>query len=134
MQAISDLNLPNYMSDIVNVGIQQNGIEHATPEAISEDGYTLMTTFMKPADQQSVADNYLLMSPGDTGNPDYQATLEKFPALGTESIYVLTDASAETFDTLDFGAATWTFINYIRSLDTGTTDASTTESMTDLDF
>ncbi|MBC3899956.1 ATP-binding cassette domain-containing protein [Acetobacterium malicum] len=136
VQAISDLNLPNYMSDIVNVGIQQNGIEHATPEAISEDGYALMTTFMSPADQQTVADNYLLMSPGDTTNPDYQATLEKFPALGTESIYVLTDANAETFDTLDpiFGAATWTFINYMRSLDTGTTDASTTESMTDLDF
>ncbi|KAF5089503.1 Vitamin B12 import ATP-binding protein BtuD [anaerobic digester metagenome] len=136
VQAISDLNLPNYMSDIVNVGIQQNGIEHATPEAISEDGYTLMTTFMTADDQQTVADNYLLMSPEDTNNPDYQATLEKFPALETESLYVLTDARAETFDTLDpiFGAATWTFINYMRSLDTGASDASATESMTDLDF
>ena len=136
VQAISDLNLPNYMSDIVNVGIQQNGIEHATPEAISEDGYTLMTTFMDPAEQQTVAANYLLMSPDDTTNPDYQATLEKFPALESESIYVLTDASSETFDSLDpiFGAATWTFINYMRSLDTGTTNASTSESMTDLDF
>ena len=27
-QAVCDLNLPNYMSDIVNVGIQANGIEH----------------------------------------------------------------------------------------------------------
>jgi ATP-binding cassette subfamily B protein len=136
VQAISDLNLPNYMSDIVNVGIQQNGIENATPEAISEDGYALMTTFMTPADQQTVADDYLLMRPDDTSNPDYQATLEKFPALETESIYVLTDASTETFETLDpiFGAATWTFINYMRSLDTSAIDSSSTASATDLDF
>lgn len=136
VQAISDLNLPNYMSDIVNVGIQQNGIEHATPEAISEDGYALMTTFMTPADRQTVANNYLLIRPGDTTNPDYEAALEKFPALKTASLYVLTDPSAQTFATLDpiFGTATWTFINTMRSLDASGADASATESATDLDF
>ena len=35
VQALCDLNLPNYMSEIVNVGIQQNGIEHAAPTALS---------------------------------------------------------------------------------------------------
>ena len=136
VQAISDLNLPNYMSDIVNVGIQQNGIEHATPEAISEDGYTLMTTFMTEDEKKAVAENYALMSPNDTSNPQYEATLEKFPLLATESIYVLTNTDGQTFETLDpiFGQATWTFINYMRSLDTNTTSASSTESMTELDF
>lgn len=38
VQAFSDLKLPNYMSSIVNVGIQQSGIEHASPETISKDG------------------------------------------------------------------------------------------------
>ena len=33
VQAVSELNLPNMMSNIINVGIQQNGIEHAAPEA-----------------------------------------------------------------------------------------------------
>nr|WP_320023806.1 ABC transporter ATP-binding protein [uncultured Acetobacterium sp.] len=136
VQAISDLNLPNYMSDIVNVGIQQNGIEHATPEAISEDGYALMTTFMTEDEKNVVAENYALMSPNDTSNPQYEATLEKFPLLATESIYVLTNTDSQTFETLDpiFGQATWTFINYMRSLDTNTTSASSTESMTELDF
>ena len=46
MQAICDLRLPNYMSDIVNVVIQQNGIEHASPDAISEQGMTFLQTFM----------------------------------------------------------------------------------------
>ena len=34
------------MSDIVNVGIQTNGIEHATPEAISENGMELIKCFL----------------------------------------------------------------------------------------
>jgi ABC-type multidrug transport system, ATPase and permease components len=136
VQAISDLNLPNFMSDIVNVGIQQNGIEHATPEAISEDGYALMTTFMTTAEKQTVSDNYLLMSPDDATNPDYGATVEKFPTLKTQSIYVLTNPNAETFKTLDpiFGTATWTFINAMRSMDTSAADASAAESATDLDL
>ena len=31
VQAQCDLALPDYMSDVVNVGIQQGGIENATP-------------------------------------------------------------------------------------------------------
>lgn len=31
VQAMTNLKLPDYMSDIVNVGIQQNGVEHAAP-------------------------------------------------------------------------------------------------------
>ncbi|MFR5864438.1 MAG: hypothetical protein ACLUFV_04240 [Acutalibacteraceae bacterium] len=34
VQAQCDLALPDYMSDVVNVGIQQGGIENATPEKI----------------------------------------------------------------------------------------------------
>ncbi|MDO9490775.1 ABC transporter ATP-binding protein [Acetobacterium sp.] len=136
VQAITELNLPNYMSDIVNVGIQQNGIEHAAPEAISEDGYTLMTTFMTETDKQTITNNYALMGPDDTSNPAYQATVEKFPSLETQSLYVLDDPSTDAFATLDpiFGEATWTFINYMRSLDTSTADSSATNSITDLDF
>ena len=37
-QAMCDLSLPNLMSDIVNVGIQKNGIDEEAPEAISENG------------------------------------------------------------------------------------------------
>lgn len=46
VQAQCDLALPDYMSDIVNVGIQQGGIENATPEKIREREmeYLLMFT------------------------------------------------------------------------------------------
>lgn len=136
VQAISDLNLPNYMSEIVNVGIQQNGIEHATPEAISEDGYSLMTTFMTEDQNKTVEENYTLMNPGDTSNPQYEATLKKFPLLETQSIYVFNNSDTQTFETLDpiFGQATWTFINYMSSLNPTSADSSSTQSMSDVDF
>ena len=46
VQAQCDLALPDYMSDVVNVGIQQGGIENATPEKIREREmeYLLMFT------------------------------------------------------------------------------------------
>ena len=36
VQATADLNLPDYTSKIVNVGIQQKGIQNSAPEAISK--------------------------------------------------------------------------------------------------
>ncbi|MGA3094112.1 MAG: hypothetical protein ABSD79_01835 [Dehalococcoidales bacterium] len=33
VQALSDLSLPGYTSDILNVGVQQNGIENDVPSA-----------------------------------------------------------------------------------------------------
>lgn len=39
LQAYCDLMLPNYTSDIVDVGIMQKGIEHVSPDAMSEEGY-----------------------------------------------------------------------------------------------
>lgn len=45
-----DLNLPNLMSDIVNVGIQQGGITEAAPKAVSAEGLQLMSAFMSEED------------------------------------------------------------------------------------
>ena len=53
------------MSDIVNVGIQQSGIEDTSPEAISEDGMKLMKTFMAESDRQLVDGSYTLVRAGD---------------------------------------------------------------------
>ena len=36
VQATCDLSLPDYTSNIVNVGIQQNGIKNAVPTVIRE--------------------------------------------------------------------------------------------------
>ena len=44
-QAFCDLSLPNYMSDIVNVGIQQSGISESTPKAISAKALSFLKVF-----------------------------------------------------------------------------------------
>ena len=71
------------MSDIVNVGIQQNGIEHASPDAISEKGMTFLQTFMSEDERQLLKENYTLVSGTDK---DDSGTLysDLYPDLGTE--------------------------------------------------
>ena len=55
VQALCDLNLPNLMSDIVNVGLQQSGIENAAPSEISPEGLAMMTAYMEPEDAELVS-------------------------------------------------------------------------------
>lgn len=39
VQAWCDLSLPAYTSDIIDVGIQNNGVEHVVPESLTEDEF-----------------------------------------------------------------------------------------------
>lgn len=47
VQAYCDLALPSYTSDILNVGLQQNGIKDAVPEKISEESFSYLTMFLE---------------------------------------------------------------------------------------
>lgn len=114
-QAMSDLNLPNYMSKIVNVGIQQNGVEESAPAAISPDGMLFMTTFMTPDEKAMFSDHYTLVSGTDLNEKGktYQSV---YPYARNMQIWVKDTVSGETSDQLDltFGTATWTFINVMQ--------------------
>lgn len=57
-QAILDLKLPDYTSDIVNVGIQQNGIENTTIEVIRESEYEKIKLFLNENEQEKINKNY----------------------------------------------------------------------------
>ena len=83
VQAMFDLKLPDYMSDIVNIGIQSNGISEVAPEAISEDGFELMKIFMDKESSELVDANYMKVNPED---PEYAT---KYPANSEKTIYVL---------------------------------------------
>ena len=54
LQAYCDLSLPQYTSNIVDVGIQQGGIEDVVMEQISQDTYTGLTLLMEEGDQTYV--------------------------------------------------------------------------------
>lgn len=59
VQAFAELKLPNYMSDIVNVGIQQNGVEHASPDKISENGLNLIAALLPETQSKEFKDAYV---------------------------------------------------------------------------
>lgn len=113
-QAISNLYLPNYMSDIVNVGIQQNGVEHAAPDAISINGFQLMTSFMTQDEKQLVASQYTLTDAASV-NADGDAYNTVY-VNAEGQIYIKNDVDTALSDQLDsaFGTATWTMINILR--------------------
>ncbi len=57
LQAYCDLSLPDYTSKIVNVGIQQNGIEDNVPDKIRKTSMESLKLFMDEKDQK-IVDSY----------------------------------------------------------------------------
>jgi ATP-binding cassette subfamily B protein len=86
IQANCDLALPDYMSRIVNVGIQQGGVENAVPVAIRQSEMNRLLLFMSEDEQAEVLAGYTLV---DQSSPDYPTAVNDYPALTTEPVYVL---------------------------------------------
>ena len=64
VQAFCDLSLPNYTSDIVDVGIQQSGVEHASTDALTERTHDLVAIMESEQDESLFADSYAQQSDG----------------------------------------------------------------------
>ena len=58
VQAYLDLTLPDYTSKIVNVGVQQGGIENAAIETIGEDTLNKLVLFMDTDDKKYILNQY----------------------------------------------------------------------------
>ncbi|MEA1883910.1 MAG: ABC transporter ATP-binding protein [Thermotogota bacterium] len=86
VQALSELALPDYMSRIVNVGIQQAGIEDALPQAISQETFDHVSLFMSRENKEAILGYYELITKDSSNYQDY---LKSYPALETEPVYVL---------------------------------------------
>ncbi len=96
VQANADLALPDYMSNIVNIGIQQGGVANAIPVAVRQTEMNRLTIFMSAADKTRVLSDYTLV---DKNSPDYLADVKLYPDLAQEPIYVLNkiDSSETTW-------------------------------------
>ena len=100
-QAMTDLALPGYMADIVNVGIQGNGIEKAVPEAMRTSTYDRLTAGLDDSDKAEVASYYLLLDRETLSESDYAKYVEKYPGLADENIYKLNTDDGAVIDRLD---------------------------------
>ncbi|MGD0005779.1 MAG: ABC transporter ATP-binding protein [Anaerolineaceae bacterium] len=98
IQANCDLALPDYMSKIVNNGIQQNGIINAVPVAIRQSEMDHLTIFMSPGDKTRVLNDYTLVN---ISSPDYGKYVQQYPALASQPVYVLNNVSQAEISGLD---------------------------------
>ena len=85
-QAVSELYLPNLMSDIVDTGIQLGGVKEGAPEVISRDGMELLEFFMAEGKKQDIIDIYIL---ADVGSIKSKEITEKFPEAKSKDVFIL---------------------------------------------
>src|SRR4030042_195518 len=77
VQADANLALPDYFAKIVNVGIQQQGIEDAVPAAMRRVTMDRLTLFMEKEQSDQVLAAYTLV---DDTSADYAGSLLKYPS------------------------------------------------------
>ncbi len=95
--ANADLSLPDYLSQIVNIGIQQNGVDSDIPSAIRDLQMTNLILFLTPNEQDLVLDSYQFIDQDAAGFEDALAT---YPLVQDEPIYILRELDKEATDKL----------------------------------
>ncbi len=90
VQAWCDLSLPTYTSDIVNVGIQQGGVDESVPEQIASDEFERLLLFIPSDDQETVREAY---QEADGKDYDYSGTVLELKESIKDSTEELEDLS-----------------------------------------
>ena len=120
-QAMLELTLPNYMSDIVNVGLQQGGITQAAPEVIDSDAMAMMQMFMSDEDKALVDAAYQPLSE----RADADQLKETYPNAGDEDLALAADPEAGANDA--FNRAAYALVNMMEELAPADSSAETEE-------
>ncbi len=76
-QAYCDLSLPSYTSDIVDVGIQQGGIENAVPERMREETFNNIVLLLTEEERALAEESYTLAEGIRELNTSDRQTLER---------------------------------------------------------
>ena len=99
VQAAGDLTLPDYTSKMVNVGIQNGGIENVAPEVIRKSEMENMLIFTEEDDK--ILASYEEISKDNLDSAEYEKLVKKYPALENESLYKIKKISSSEQDELD---------------------------------
>ncbi|MCI8497457.1 MAG: ABC transporter ATP-binding protein, partial [Clostridiales bacterium] len=99
-QSFCELYLPNFLSDIVDVGIQRGGIEQAAPEAVSAQGLEMMALMMDEEDQALVKACYRRFDSESLSGQQRKDAQKNYPLLSETSAYLL-QADASEREALD---------------------------------
>jgi ATP-binding cassette subfamily B multidrug efflux pump len=97
VQANAELALPDYLSKIVNNGIQQGGVENAVPKAIRQSEMNRLFIFTSADDKALITASYTLV---DQNSPKYSKYIKEYPTLAMEPIFVRNDLAKAQFSKL----------------------------------
>ncbi|MBN2853158.1 MAG: ABC transporter ATP-binding protein [Clostridia bacterium] len=86
IQAMADLALPDYMSNIVNIGIQQSGVDSAVPNVMTKKDMDDAMYFSSEEDKKYILSNYDLIS---SDHSDYKEYEKLYASLDKQDIYAL---------------------------------------------
>lgn len=85
IQANVDLALPDYLSKIVNIGIQQEGIADTLPRFLSESTYQRLGLFLNAEEQAALGKVYRHI---EAAAPEMTDLQKRYPGLEAQSLYV----------------------------------------------
>lgn len=118
-QAAVDLNLPNLMSDIVNVGIQQGGITEAAPKEVSAEGLQLMSAFMSEEDRALAQSQYVLAEQANMTADEWDRFVTDWPKVSDTDVYRqipnLDDSTQAQLDSA-FSRASYALMTVVKDL------------------
>ncbi|OJV64464.1 MAG: ABC transporter [Clostridiales bacterium 38-18] len=97
-QAQADLALPDYMSNIVNIGIQSSGMDSATPEVFTASDLGNIMLFMSTDDREIVSAAYEPITHDQSEYADYA---DRYTKLNGADIYVLNKDKVTDADQLE---------------------------------
>ena len=100
-QATCELSLPTYTSNIINIGIQQGGIENPAPEVIRAKQMNKLFIFMSDKNKNTVLDNYKLLKKDSLSKEEYDKYKDKYPSLENEDLYLLNTKDKEKIEKLN---------------------------------
>lgn len=94
-QAVCELALPDYTSRIVDVGIQQGGVETPVFEAVRKSTMDKLLLVMRSGEGDTVLTHYRLVEKDSVPDDERDMLLKKYPALANEPLYVLKENGDE---------------------------------------
>lgn len=103
VQAMADLALPDYMSNIVNVGIQQSGVESSVPEVIKASEMDKIKIFLNEAEKDLLNESYKIVNENrdNLNEKEYKEFVKKYPNIVKESLYILNTKDEENIEKID---------------------------------
>jgi ATP-binding cassette subfamily B protein len=100
-QAMLDLSLPGYMANIVNIGIQQDGIANAVPQAVRVTEFSHISIFLTSDQINQIKSDYVLLDKQSLSAADYAKYVKTYPALATEDIYKINTTNKKEIASLN---------------------------------